>query len=123
MSENWESVNPILQQGEPGVALDLYRMKIGDGFTPWNDLPWFDVGKSAYDLACEAGFEGSLEEWLDSLAGHTPTIGPNGNWIINDVDTGIPATPDLTSYATKAYVEEFMIALTKEEILDICNKK
>ena len=26
-------------------------------------------GKSAYELAVEAGFEGTLEEWLDSLAG------------------------------------------------------
>lgn len=36
----WEEVNPILQQGEPGFILDENRLKIGDGITPWNNLPY-----------------------------------------------------------------------------------
>lgn len=57
-------------------------------------------GKSAYDLAVKNGFEGSEEDWLASLkgeqgdkgdqgdAGFTPYIGGNGNWWIDDTDTG-----------------------------------
>lgn len=41
----WASVNPILEQGEPGFVYDSNRLKIGDGVTPWNDLPYIE-GKS-----------------------------------------------------------------------------
>lgn len=35
----WAEVNPILEEGEPGWALDTYILKIGDGVRAWNDLP------------------------------------------------------------------------------------
>lgn len=38
----WAEVNPILEQGEPGFVYDENRLKIGDGVTPWNDLPYID---------------------------------------------------------------------------------
>jgi hypothetical protein len=38
----WAEVNPILDQGEPGFVYDENRLKIGDGVTPWNDLPYID---------------------------------------------------------------------------------
>lgn len=34
----WEALNPILRDGEPGVEKDSSRLKIGDGQTPWVDL-------------------------------------------------------------------------------------
>lgn len=48
--------------------------------------------------------------------GATPEIGPNGHWIINGVDTGIIAAPDLSSY----YHESNLIPLSREEIDVIC---
>ena len=69
-------------------------------------------GLSAYEIACDYGFEGTEEEWLDSLHGkdgvdgvdgkdgsdgydgkdgHTPYIGYNGNWWIDGDDTGYQA--------------------------------
>ena len=41
----WAEVNPILDQGEPCFVYDTNRLKIGDGKTPWNDLPYIE-GKS-----------------------------------------------------------------------------
>lgn len=41
----WAEVNPILAQGEPGFVYDTNSLKIGDGITAWNDLPYV-VGKS-----------------------------------------------------------------------------
>lgn len=38
----WAEVNPILDQGEPGFVYDANRLKIGDGKTPWNDLPYIE---------------------------------------------------------------------------------
>lgn len=37
-AESWEKNNPILQEGEPGFALDTNILKIGDGKTGWLDL-------------------------------------------------------------------------------------
>ena len=54
-------------------------------------------GKSAYDLAVENGFVGTVEEWLDSLKGsngndgQSPYVGSNGNWWVGNTDLGISA--------------------------------
>ncbi len=36
----WASVNPILRAGEPGWDTTNKNQKVGDGVTPWNDLPY-----------------------------------------------------------------------------------
>lgn len=38
----WEALNPILRDGEPGFVLDTNLLKIGDGMTAWNDLPFIE---------------------------------------------------------------------------------
>ena len=73
-------------------------------------------GKSAYEIAVEHGFKGSEAEWLKSLMGKTPYIGDNGNWFIDGIDTNVTATPNLENY----YTEANLLALSKEEILEIC---
>lgn len=67
-------------------------------------------GKSAYEIAIQGGFQGSEAEWLESLKGVTPHIGENGNWYVGSEDTGVSALPP----------ESNMVALTTEEILEIC---
>lgn len=39
-STKWANINPILSEGEPGFEIDTYKLKIGDGVTAWNDLPY-----------------------------------------------------------------------------------
>ena len=73
-------------------------------------------GKSAYEIALDNGFQGTEQEWLLSLQGETPYIGENGNWFVGSLDTGVTAAPDLDAY----YSESNLIALTKDEILEIC---
>lgn len=36
----WSELNLVLSAGEPGFVLDENRIKIGDGVTAWNDLPY-----------------------------------------------------------------------------------
>ena len=36
----WASVNPTLALGEPGVETDTYKVKVGDGTSDWNTLPY-----------------------------------------------------------------------------------
>lgn len=48
----------------------------------------------AYGVACKNGFQGTVEEWIESLKGAdgvTPHIGDNGNWYIGETDTGYPS--------------------------------
>ena len=65
-------------------------------------------GKSAYEIAAENGFIGGPTEWLASLQGDTPQIGPTGTWIIGDIDTGIIASPSLAGYATEEFVRSMI---------------
>jgi hypothetical protein len=73
-------------------------------------------GKSAYQVALDNGFKGSEIEWLESLVGQSPRIGENGHWYIGDKDTGVIASPELSGF----YSEANLVALTTEEILEIC---
>lgn len=36
----WTAANPILEAAEPGYETDTERIKVGDGVTPWADLPY-----------------------------------------------------------------------------------
>lgn len=40
----WSLANEILRLGEPGFEKDTYKLKIGNGITPWNDLPYINGG-------------------------------------------------------------------------------
>lgn len=74
-------------------------------------------GKSAYEVAVDQGFEGTEKDWLKSLQGQSPYIGENGNWFVGTLDTGVSTNPvESDKYYTKAE----LVALTKEEILEIC---
>lgn len=37
----WNVRDPVLHKGEPGVENDTGNFKIGDGVTPWADLPYY----------------------------------------------------------------------------------
>lgn len=39
----WTSVNPVLGPGEPGYEEDTHKLKLGDGWTAWRDLPYLSI--------------------------------------------------------------------------------
>lgn len=43
LASAWQSVNPVLAQGEMGLELDTNKAKIGDGILAWNDLPYSGI--------------------------------------------------------------------------------
>lgn len=59
----WQEENPVLLEGEFGIELDAYRnrIKIGDGATAWNDLPYF--------LDAREEEVGDHAEFLEGLTG------------------------------------------------------
>lgn len=38
--QNWIDNNPILSDGELGFEIDTYKIKIGDGYSAWDKLPY-----------------------------------------------------------------------------------
>ena len=40
IAANWEGKNPVLLRNEPGFDTTNNRLKMGDGVTAWNDLPF-----------------------------------------------------------------------------------
>ena len=43
-ADNWNRVNPVLDDGEPGLDIDSNQIKYGDGATAWMDLPYASGG-------------------------------------------------------------------------------
>lgn len=44
--DQWQESNPVLLEGELAWEKDARRLKVGDGETPWNELPYYLVGDS-----------------------------------------------------------------------------
>lgn len=42
-ASSWTTINPILDDGEPGYEEGTGKLKIGDGQTSWNDLTYDDA--------------------------------------------------------------------------------
>jgi hypothetical protein len=57
----WTRDNPILADGEPGVERETHKVKLGDGETPWNDLPY---------SAGEGGGDANIVEHINDPTPH-----------------------------------------------------
>lgn len=57
----WQRINPILAEGEPGWATDAHILKIGDGKTRWNDLNSISNNEIS-DSAIQAAIEKYLQD-------------------------------------------------------------
>jgi hypothetical protein len=64
----WEVTNEILKLGEPGFEKDTFKLKIGDGITAWNDLPYITGGFG--------GDNGPLEYIYDEDMGSSSSTNP-----------------------------------------------
>ena len=57
-SLQWATANTLLSQGEMGIEIDTNKIKIGNGTTPWNSLPYYQTN---IDLASYA-----TKQYVDS---------------------------------------------------------
>lgn len=89
-ADRWAEVNPVLAEGQPGYVLDENRLKIGDGVTAWNDLPYLgednvqnyenryafpSIGRE--NVIYKAESEAMLYQWNTSLLRYE-SLGPAG---------------------------------------------
>lgn len=82
----WSTVNPVLAAGEPGLEIDTGKLKIGDGTTAWNSLPYFDPISGSYQ---------PLDSELTALAGLTSAA----DTLPYFTGSGTAATTTLTGFA------------------------
>lgn len=80
-------------------------------------------GKSAFEIAQENGFKGTSSDWLATLRGDTPEIGPNGTWVISGKDTGVVASPSLAGYATEEFVNQQIANIPEIDLAPYATRK
>lgn len=76
---NWTRVNPVLEDGEPGLEIETNRVKYGDGNTAWADLDYTGGGSVSFDYS-------TVQEGTAGPSNLTSITGGN--------DTGVSLTSD-----------------------------
>lgn len=62
-SEEWEKVNPVLHNKEPGLEYckdGSIKLKAGDGSTAWKSLPYIGGGKEESEAKGDTIFAGPI---------------------------------------------------------------
>lgn len=85
----WQELNPVLVAGEPGFELDAYRLKIGDGETAWNDLPY--IGREG------GGGSGSGDIIVDTVLSNT-SLNPIANKTVKAALDSLEALIEKNTY-------------------------
>jgi hypothetical protein len=132
-STKWQELNLILADGEPGFERDTNRLKIGNGKTPWNDLPYISDGNiinaaTHYDfpsvgfsnIIYKAEQEKMLYQWNSRLLAYEAlgvTAGEGG--IIIDTELSSSSNNPIANSAVKAAVDELSTRINKFENIKI----
>ena len=93
VASKWTAENPILQLGEVGYETDTNKLKVGDGVTKWNDLPYAGDGTGSI-LPDQSGHSG---EFLT-------TDGTDASW------AAVDALPDQTGYSGRVLGTDGFVA-------------
>lgn len=107
--ERWESLNPILLEGEIGLVLDTKSFKIGDGIHNWNDLDYSsdptilqELGDSESAVISQKGVTQNINTF--NISKLYPTEGNNGTnkyTLSQAINKLVEKTPNLVVQGTK----------------------
>lgn len=107
-----DGVSPTLTvtNTNTGVTVDITDVSGTQNFILSNGADGIE-GKSAYQIAADNGFEGTEQEWIESLKGQkgdsgiTPIIDPKTkHWLIGETDTGVSAEVKITDELGQNFV-------------------
>lgn len=68
----WTEKNPVLGVSEPGHEIDTNKLKLGDGVTSWNSLPYLD---DSFIEIVNAMIEEALEDFEPPTGSITVGVG------------------------------------------------
>jgi len=77
LSQNWNYNDPVLMSGEPGYEMDTRKFKMGDGQTPWSQLPYYSGVTGPAGISDVPGPIG--ETGATGSVGVTGPTGPQGS--------------------------------------------
>src|SRR5436190_12692126 len=116
----WAMDNPVLLAGEQGWETDTLKMKLGDGATQYNDLPYtFEIDLAALGLdlvdntpdmskPVSGPMNAALNDIIDMFSGLAPLASPG---FTGNPTAPTPLTTDSdTSIATTAFVQAAIAA-------------
>jgi hypothetical protein len=118
-STSWNSVNPILAEGEPGLESDTLKLKIGDGVTNWNNLPYYttvdfsDIENLPTTLAGYGITDASTTDEMDSAISSAVS-----DAVSNLVDSS-PSTLDTLNELAAALNDDASFATTVSDALGL----
>ena len=87
LSQNWNYNDPVLMSGEPGYEMDTRKFKMGDGQTPWSQLPYYMGVTGPAGISDVPGPTGAT-----GATGATGSVGPTGATGISNVPGPTGAT-------------------------------
>ena len=128
---NWLAENPALAEREPSAIIggaNHGRIKIGDGVTPWSDLPFsggdYSDGAGPYTFIIDS--DAALAAWADNTPGndYSRILIKAGTWTLDrSIASGTEESPnafiDISDGRTLSVVGETgsRIILTNTELL------
>lgn len=86
-AENWTTRNPILFEGEFGLEIDTFLIKVGDGVRDWAHLPYLNKLNAIYFKHMQDGsltFSDTFAEQINNLIAQA---GGDAHLVINDDPT------------------------------------
>ncbi|MGT2729489.1 hyaluronate lyase N-terminal domain-containing protein [Streptococcus phocae subsp. salmonis] len=63
-ASQWKSENPVVDEGELVVELDTHKLKVGDGKTAYNDLPYYEGPQGESVTKVQLSEDGELSVWI-----------------------------------------------------------
>lgn len=120
--KNWTEINPILEKGEPAVVRDGANgewLKIGDGVTAFNNLPWKTGPKGEKGEQGTQGIKGDKgEQGIQGVAGKDAvtdqTYDPNSP----NAQSGV-AVAEAIGKASEAWEKITDTTLTEQAVVNI----
>ena len=84
-AENWESLNPVLDSGEPAYDLTNKGFKVGDGTSKWSELNYVGITDAEYTELYNLVH--TMSDNLDSVRQDVSTNTESISTLTNDVTT------------------------------------
>lgn len=125
--EAWERNNRVLACGEPGFVIDLGKLKIGDGVTPWNELKYigeedttFSVEPDGFTITYNSENKLVLAGFEEALPNQIPMKDESGNlvWVTMEA-AGAEYIDDLKQRDTIVFYGGKAPLPTEEDEVDV----
>ena len=126
-SAKWQELNLVLEAGEPGFEIDTNSLKIGNGYTPWNELPYIATGSGSGEggsIVVDTALSSTslnpianktVTEALDRIESLIETYNFGEGFVVTEVD-GIKSIELDVDYLASLNTSQFV---TKEELEEL----